>query len=173
MSTQTTFKTVGTTSQSMKINLVQNAGSTAPGDPILGLAYNTANLVCYYKIGGTGTLTQINLVTLANDTAAYSSAGFVKISDANAPGMYRFDIPTAVLATTGEVDVEFSGIPAGTVGNMEAHSVKIIVTTLDFYSTIASQLGAVSLAEAVPALAAAPTWAQARDRLQKKCSLAY
>ena len=106
MSTQTIFRTVGYTSQSTDISVVQNAASTAPGDPILGLAYNTANLVCYYRTGGGGTLTQINLVT-QTAAGAYSSGGFVKIDDTHAPGQYRFDIPNAVLASAGEVSITF------------------------------------------------------------------
>jgi hypothetical protein len=159
VSTQTIFRTVGSTSQMTMVNLVQNAASTAPGDPILGLAYNTANLVCYYKIDGTGTLTAVALATLANDTAAYSSGGFVQVSAANAPGMYRFDIPAAVLASAGEANIIFSGIPAGTVGNMETHTVKVIVTALDFY-TACGAIYTTAPAESYAALSTVPTLAQ-------------
>ena len=161
MSTQTIFRTAGSTSQSTMVNLVQNAASTAPGDPILNLAYNTTNLVCYYKTGGTGTLTQISLVTLANDTAAYSAGGFVKVSDTLAPGMYRFDIPAAVIANVGERNIIFSGGPAGTVGNMETHTVKIITTSLDFYTTAYSQVMTTQMTESYAATTVVPTPAQA------------
>jgi hypothetical protein len=158
MSTQTIFRTVGSTSQSTDISLVQNAASTAPGDPILGLAFNTANLVAYYRINGTGTLTAIVLAT-QTQTGAYSSGGFVKIDDVHAPGQYRFDIPNAVLASAGEVNITFSGIPAGTSGNMETHTVKVIVTALDFY-TVGGALLTTQMTESYPAINTAPTLAQ-------------
>ena len=136
MSTQTIFKTVGQTSQSCDLALVQNAASTAAGDPVLGLAYNTTNLTAYYRIPGTGTLTAI---TLATQTVggAWSSGGFVKIDDTHAPGQYRFDIPNACLASGGECNITFSGAPAGTAGNMATHTLKIIVTAFDL--TVATQ----------------------------------
>ncbi|MDH3267856.1 MAG: hypothetical protein OEM46_03275, partial [Ignavibacteria bacterium] len=42
--------------------------------------------------------TSISLVT-QTVTGAYSSGGFVEVSAANMPGVYRFDVPNAVLAT--------------------------------------------------------------------------
>jgi hypothetical protein len=146
---------------------VQNAASTAPGDPILGLAYNTANLVCYYRQAGTGTLTQINLVTLGSATSAYSSGGFVQISSTNAPGQYRFDIPNACLATAGEWNITFSGIPAGTAGNMETHTIKIIVTALDFYTSAATAVMTTQMAESYAAISTVPTPAQALLAIQQ------
>lgn len=127
------FKTVGQTSQSVDLTLEQNAASTAAGDPILNLAFNTSGLTAYYRKGQTGTLTAI---TLATQTVggAYSSGGFVKIDDTHAPGQYRFDIPdTCLLAAGGESNITFAGAPAGTAGNMEAFNLKIICTAVDLY----------------------------------------
>jgi hypothetical protein len=139
--------------------LVQNAASTSPGDPVLGLAYNTSNLVAYYRQAGTGTLTSIALATLASATAAYSSGGFVQISSTNAPGQYRFDIPNAVLATAGEWNITFSGAPAGTVGNMETHTIKVIVMAFDLFTT--TGFTQQQLTESYPTVNTAPTLAQA------------
>ena len=141
MSTQTIFKTAGATSKHADVALVQNAASTAAGDPILGLAYNTSGLTAYYRLGATGALTVISLAT-QTVTGAYSSGGFVKIDDTHAPGGYRFDIPTACLATAGECNIWFAGTPAGTAGNMETHQLKIIVTGLDFYDAVRAGLTA-------------------------------
>jgi len=163
MTTQTIFKTVGSSSQSADISLVQNAASTAAGDPCLGLAFNTTNLVCWYRIPGTGTLTQITLATLATVGTAYSSGGFLQVSAANAPGQYRFDIPTACLASAGECNITFSGAPAATAGNMETHTLKIIVTTVDLFAsgTIYAQVNQTQATEGYAAVGTAPTMEQA------------
>ena len=135
MSTQTTFKTAGSATAHCDLALVQNAASSNSGDPILGLAYNTSGLQAYYRVGMTGALTSISLVT-QTVAGAYSSGGFVQISSTNAPGGYRFDIPAAVIASTGESNVWFSGTPAGTAGNMATHLLKIICTGINFYDAI-------------------------------------
>lgn len=155
MSTQTTFKVLNGTSQFVFVNLVQNAGSTAPGDPILNLAYNTANLVCWSKVNGTGTLTQQTLATLANDTAAWATNGFIKVHDTNSPGLYRYDIPNALLTTAGEVNIEFSGAAAGTVGTLEPHSIKLFVG--DVMGLLTQQM-----TEGYPSLNTAPSLSQAQ-----------
>jgi hypothetical protein len=126
MSSQTIFKQLNATSQSTFLTLYQNAASPAPGDPILGLAYNTAGLQCYYAAAG-GSIAGIGLVTLAAPNSAYSSGGFVQMSSTEMPGLYRFDIPSNLLQGIGEWDITFSGTPAGTAGNMETHHVKLFV----------------------------------------------
>lgn len=133
MTTQTIFKTLNQTSQSVDLSLVQNAASTAAGDPVLGLAYNTSGIQAYYRIPPTGTLTSIALATQTVG-GAYSSGGVVQISSTNAPGQYRFDIPNACLASVGECNITFSGTPAGTAGNMETHTLKIIVMAFDLFT---------------------------------------
>lgn len=171
MSTQTIFKTVGQTSQSVDLSLVQNAASAAAGDPVLGLAFNTSLLVAWYRIPPAGTLTSISLVTQTVG-GAFSSGGFVKISDANAPGQYRFDIPNACLASAGECNITFSGFPAGTAGNMETHTLKIIVTTFDLNTAAAAvptvaQILTTQMTESYAADGSAPTLAQALFQIQQ------
>jgi len=153
MSTQTTFQKIGATSQVTHLALVQNAGSTAPGDPILGLAYNTASLTAYYVDAPSGAVTSISLVT-QTVTGAYSSGGFVKFDDTHMPGLYRFDIPNGLLSSAGETTVSFAGTPAGTVGNMETHHLKIIVG--DAMGIMTTQM-----AESYAATTVVPTPAQA------------
>jgi hypothetical protein len=129
MSSQIIFKTAGATSKHCDVQLEQKA-SGSPGDPITGLAFNTASFTCYYRVGATGTLTAI---TLATQTVggAWSSGGFVEISSTNAPGGYRFDIPNAVIATAGESNIWFNGAT-----NLRAHQLKIIVTGVDLYDAV-------------------------------------
>ena len=166
MSTQTIFKTIGTTSQSVDISLVQNAASTAAGDPVLGLAYNTSLLACYYRIPPAGTLTAISLVTQTVG-GSFSSGGFVQISSTLAPGQYRFDIPNACLAGGGECNITFSGAPAGTAGNMETHTLKIIVTAFDLF-TAGGAVMTTQMTESYAATGVAPTPAQALFLLQQR-----
>jgi hypothetical protein len=158
MSHQVIFKTAASTSQSIDIALLQNAASTAAGDPCLGLVYNTSSLQAYYQVNATGTLTSISLAT-QTATGAWSSGGFVKRSDTNAPGLYRFDIPNAVLASVGYAIVSFSGAPAGTAGNMETHHLIIMCTAVDLYT--AAGFSTVQLAESYAAEGTAPSLAQA------------
>jgi len=73
------------------------------GKPLTGLLYNTAGLAAYYKRGTTGTLTAITLVTLASATAAWSSGGFILVSDTLARAVYRLDVPDAVIAAGEDI----------------------------------------------------------------------
>jgi hypothetical protein len=159
MSHQVIFKTAGSTSQSIDISLLQNSGSTAAGDPALGLAYNTTNLTAYYQINGTGTLTSISLAT-QTATGAWSSGGFVKRSDTNAPGLYRFDIPNAVIASAGYAVVSFAGAPAATAGNMETHHLMIMCTAVDLF-TAGGGILTTQMSESYAATTVVPTPAQA------------
>ncbi len=161
MSTQTIWKQLGSTSVGNDVALVQNAGSTSPGDPILGLAYNTSGLQCYYRLVNTGTPTQLTLVTLSNAQAAYASGGFVQIDSVKHPGLYRLDLPSAVTATAGEWSITLSGTPAGTVGSMETHHIKLFVG--DVAGIMVQQM-----VESYPALATAATPAQALQMLLQR-----
>lgn len=158
MSSTTIFVTAGSTSVSTDLPLVQNAASTSAGDPILGLAYNTANLVAYsHDVTPPSAVASVSLAT-QTAAGAWSSGGFVKLDDTHAPGLYRFDIPNALLTTAGEVNIEFSGAPAGTAGNMEAHIVKIFIFAFDLFTTLGFTQQAMT--ESYAAKGAAPTLAQ-------------
>ena len=152
MSSQTIFQKIGATSQVTHLALVQNAASTSPGDPVLNLAYNTASLTAYSVDAPTGAVTSVTLAT-QTVTGAYSSGGFVKFDDAKMPGLYRFDIPNGLLASAEETTISFAGAPAGTVGNMETHHLKIIVG--DAMGILTTQL-----TESYATVNTAPTLAQ-------------
>lgn len=96
----------GATSQTIDL-FIQDSGSTT-GAGKTGLAYNTASLTAYYRKGATGSATVINLATQTVG-GAYSSAGFVEIDATNMPGMYRLDLPNAVVDTAGSVSLLLKG----------------------------------------------------------------
>lgn len=89
-----TFKK-GATSQTVYFRVFDSSSTT--GGSLTGLVFNTANLVCYY-VRVLGSATSITLAT-QTVTGAYSSGGFVQVDATNMPGIYRLDLPDAVLAT--------------------------------------------------------------------------
>lgn len=96
----------GLTSQTIDVFLGDSSSTTGSG--LTGLAYNTSNLTCYYRKGATGSSTAI---TLATQTVggAWSSGGFVEVDSTNMKGIYRFDIPNAVVDTEGFATLYFRG----------------------------------------------------------------
>lgn len=155
MSTQTIFASAGATSKTVDIALVQNAAATSPGDPLTGLAFNTASLTCYQRKGATTTPTA---VTLATQTVggAFSAGGFVELDATHMPGGYRFDIPNALLAASGETNITFTG-----AANLATHTLKIIVTALDLFSTLVQNWAANAMTESYAGVGSAPTPVQA------------
>lgn len=75
---------------------IQDSSETT-GAGLTGLAYDTADLVCYYIRPG-GSATAITLAT-QTVTGAHSDGGFVEVDSTNMPGVYRLDLPDAVCAT--------------------------------------------------------------------------
>lgn len=87
----------GSTSQSVNVFIQDSASTTGAGKT--GLVYT--GITAYYTFAGANaTATSITMATLATVTTAYASGGFIEISSANMPGLYRFDLPNAVLATS-------------------------------------------------------------------------
>lgn len=99
------------------------------GNPATGLAFNTAGLVVRYSRPGETPVA----ITLANQTVtgAYVSGGFKEIDGTNSPGLYRFDIPDAAIASgKDQVMISFHGYSASStaifmfqIGNIVAQSV--------------------------------------------------
>ena len=83
----------GGTDASIDIPLVNTSGAA-----VTGLVHNSAGATCYYRRPG-GSPTAITLATLANAQAAHSDGGFVEIDSTNMEGLYRLDLPDAVLAS--------------------------------------------------------------------------
>ena len=77
-----------------------------------GLLFNSAGASCYYT-RPRAAATVITLATLASATVAHADGGFILVDDTNAKGLYRLDVPDAVVAD-GEnfavVSIEFNGI---------------------------------------------------------------
>lgn len=85
----------GSTSQTVYVKVFDSTSSSGAG--LAGLAYNTGSLTAYY-VRPLGSATAITLAT-QTVTGAWSSGGFVEVSASNMPGVYRLDVPDAVLAT--------------------------------------------------------------------------
>lgn len=89
----------GATSQSLNIFVLDSSSSVGAG--LTGLAYNTSSLIAYYTFAGANaTATAITLATLAAVSSAWSSGGFKEIDSTHMPGVYRLDLPNAVLAAS-------------------------------------------------------------------------
>jgi hypothetical protein len=121
------IRPVGSTSQTIGLFIRNNSVTTGVG--LTGLAYNTAGLTAYYWIAGANAPVSIALATLASDTTAYSSGGFLDLSTSGAgaavAGLYRFDVPNAVLASVGAAYVILLG-----AANMEPCTIEFQVSGL-------------------------------------------
>jgi hypothetical protein len=113
----------GATSVSVNVFIRDNSVSTGVG--LTGLVFNTASLTAYYSRQNAAA-TAISLVT-QTATGAYSSGGFVAVDGTNMPGIYRLDIPDAVLASgVNSVYIMLKG-----AANMEPCVIEIELTTID------------------------------------------
>jgi hypothetical protein len=119
--------TKGATSVSVNVFIRDTSVTTGAG--LTGLAYNTASLTAYY----TRQNAAATAITLATQTAtgAYSSGGFVAVDGTNMPGLYRLDIPDAVLAS----GVNSAYIMLKGATNMEPCVIEIQLATFDVQSS--------------------------------------
>lgn len=119
--------TKGATSVSVNVFIRDTSVTTGAG--LTGLAFNTASLTAYY----TRQNAAATAITLATQTAtgAYSSGGFVAVDGTNMPGLYRLDIPDAVLAT----GVNSAYIMLKGATNMEPCVIEIQLATFDVQSS--------------------------------------
>lgn len=126
MSSQTEFILKGSTDITVDVMLVQDNSGTNPGDPLTGLVWNSSGLVCYYREGGTGAVTQLTLAT-QTATGAHSDGGFVELSSTNMPGMYRLDLSdTIVSGTNDKATVVLSGF-----ADLSPHYINLVLTDFD------------------------------------------
>ena len=96
------FLQANSTSHSEYVFIQDSTSTTGAG--LTGLVFNSAGLTAYYAVER-GAATAISLVTLASATAAYTSGGFVAVDGANMPGLYRFDVPNALLSVAATKNV--------------------------------------------------------------------
>ncbi len=126
MSSQTEFILKGSTDVTVDIALQQDNSGTNPGDPLLALVFNSASLVCYYREGGLGAVTQLTLAT-QTVTGAHSDGGLVLLSDTLMPGMYRLDLSDTIVSGAGDkVTVVLSGF-----ADLAPHYINIVLTDFD------------------------------------------
>lgn len=88
---------------------IQDSSSTT-GAGLTGLAFNTANLVCYRARDDDGNAggTAISLVTATRGT--WVSGGFVEKDATNMPGVYELHLPNSALAAGSKtVTIELKG----------------------------------------------------------------
>jgi len=115
--------TKGATSVSVNVFIRDNSVTTGAG--LTGLVYNSGSLTAYYSRQNAAA----TAITLATQTAtgAYSSGGFVAVDGTNMPGLYRLDIPDAVLASG--VNTAYIMLKGAT--NMEPCVIEIELVTID------------------------------------------
>jgi hypothetical protein len=90
------------------INVFVKNKTLNDGSGLTGLAFNSGSLTCYYIRPGANA-TVLNLVT-QTVTGAHTDGGFVEIDATNTPGLYRLDLPDAVVASgVGAVTVMLQG----------------------------------------------------------------
>lgn len=77
--------------------MIRSKASSPVGMGLTGLVFNTAGFKVYYA-RRTAAAVAISMVT-QTVTGAWTSGGFVEVDATNAPGLYRLDLPNAVLAT--------------------------------------------------------------------------
>lgn len=75
-----------------------------------GIAYNSAGAIASYNLP----LAARSAITLATQTVtgAWSSGGFVEVDATNEPGIYRFDVPNAAIASGSYtvITLAFTGV---------------------------------------------------------------
>jgi hypothetical protein len=79
------------TSKSVFVTIVDTLGA-----PETGLAFNTAGILAT-GARSASEVTDITLATLADQDSAWSSGGFIEVDAAKLPGVYRLDVPNALL----------------------------------------------------------------------------
>jgi hypothetical protein len=92
----------GITSQTVYLFIQDSSSSVGAG--LTGLVFNSAGLASSY-VRTRGSRAAITLATLGAANSAYSSGGFIEVDATNMPGIYRFDIPDAALASGADSSV--------------------------------------------------------------------
>jgi hypothetical protein len=109
---------------------------------VTGISFNTPNLVCYYVRNNSATVT-VPLVTQTS-TGAWVSGGFCEVDSVKLPGLYRFDIPNAMIATgTTSASFAIKGASGsnGAYVTVEFDQASMLISTPG-YKLISDQLGA-------------------------------
>lgn len=116
--------------------------SVTTGAGLTGLTYNASGLVCYYV----RPLAAAAALTLATQTVtgAHGDGGFVEVSSANMPGVYRLDLSDAICATgVNSVVVMLKGAT-----NMAPVTLEIQLVSIDVNDAVRAGLTALPNAAA-------------------------
>lgn len=84
----------GATDQTINVVLLDSSSPVGAG--LTGITYGTTGLSAYY-VRDRSAATAITLATLASPQAVHTDGGFVEIDSTNMPGVYRLDLPDAVV----------------------------------------------------------------------------
>lgn len=87
----------GATNQTIDIFIQDSSSTTGAG--LTGLAFGSSGLVCFFREGATATATALTLVTQTVG-GVHTDGGFIEISSANMPGMYRLDLSDTIVSGT-------------------------------------------------------------------------
>lgn len=115
----------GSTSRSIYV-FIEDSSQT-DGRGLTGLVFNTSSLTAYYCRNG-ATPAAITLATLSAANSVWSSGGFIAADGTNMPGLYRLDVPDAVLAS----GVDDALIMLRGAANMRPVTVRLRLTSVDF-----------------------------------------
>lgn len=99
--------TAGSTGKSIDI-FIQDS-STSSGAGLQGISTASAGLQAAYRAGSLGVPTTFPLTMLSSADQAWASGGLFQLSSAAMPGVYRLDLPDAVLASTPAATVYLGG----------------------------------------------------------------
>ena len=140
--------TAGATNVSVYFYIVGSAAHASPGDPITGLAFGdieTGGEASYMRQGA-ARVDAGTVITLASASAAHSDGGFVEVSAADMPGVYRFDPPDAAFATG--VDQVIISIVVAAANNAVAAPILVDITDVDLRDGVRAGLTALPNAAA-------------------------
>jgi hypothetical protein len=122
--------TGGATNVSVPFYFVDDVGGTNPGEPTTGLLFSdieTGGSASYQRQGAARV--DITAVTIASSATAHADGSFVLIDDTEMPGVYRFDIPDAAVASG--VDFVIIYLRAASGKNTVTRPLKIDLTAVD------------------------------------------
>jgi hypothetical protein len=144
-----TVAVAGSTDKTVYFQIVEDSAGTNPGEPKTGLAFGDVSSASYARNGAA----RVAITPITQTVAgAHSDGGFIEVDATNMPGLYRFDIPDAAIATGADSVI----IQLVTGSNSIAAPLEIDLNIADAVldgATIAE------LAQAAPA--ATPTLAEA------------
>lgn len=139
--------TESSTNVSVPFYFVDDVGGTAPGEPTTGLLFSdieTGGSASYQRQGAARV--DITAVTLASAVAAHSDGGFILIDDTEMPGVYRFDIPDAAVASGADFVIIYLRAASG--NNTITRPLKIDLTSVDLRDPVRGGMTALPAANA-------------------------